>query len=460
MKTEGRYPRKAGSHRRKGTLLVAGALMLTGLFGVLAISTDMGFFMYLKRRIQVAADAGAMAAVQAFRRSACADTSSTGCDDKLTVFAEEGTERNGFTNGVNNVTVTVNHPPASGPYTGNPLVVEVIACQTHTTFFMPILGANDATACARASAGLLGEGDGCIYALNETEEKSMHVHSGATLDVGCEVVVHSANSGGLDVSSGSCMRADSIHVTGDNYTRDICLNPSYSSDPVDVDPYLNVPKGMDPMASLPDPTVPNGCDYGGNGNQHIISSDTTLDPSTALEPGHMALCKGLKIDNGAQVTLLPGIYYIKGELFDQQGVGTRVTGTDVMIYLTDHPGLGYEGKGLKVGSASIFDLTGRTGADDPYRGIAIFVDRSLEFHMADVTFESESELYFAGVIYAPNQVTRIHSGATGYASSGANGIAIVSDFVEVTSSLTELSFSNDFSYFGDEALFKEAILLE
>ena len=181
MKTEGRYPRKAGSHRRKGTLLIAGALMLTGLFGILAISTDMGFFLYLKRRIQVAA-------VQAFRRSACADTSSTGCDDKLMVFAEEGTERNGFTNGVDNVTVTVNHPPASGPYTGNPLVVEVIACQTRATFFMPIFGANDATACARASAGLLGAGGGCVWALNKTAEKSMYVHSGATLDVGCEIV--------------------------------------------------------------------------------------------------------------------------------------------------------------------------------------------------------------------------------------------------------------------------------
>ena len=174
----------------------------------------------------------------------------------------------------------------------------------------------------------------------------------------------------------------------------------------------------------------------------------------------MAFCKGLKIDNGAQVTLLPGIYYIKGELWDQQGIGTRITGTDVMIYLTDHPGLGYVGKGLKVGSASIFDLTGRTGADDPYRGIAIFVDRSLDFHTADVTFESGSELYLGGVIYAPNQITRIHSGATGYATSGAAGIAIVSDFFEATSSLSELAFSNDFSYFGDEALFKEAILLE
>ena len=38
MEKEGQNPSKGGSHRRKGALLLAGALMLTGLFGVLAIS--------------------------------------------------------------------------------------------------------------------------------------------------------------------------------------------------------------------------------------------------------------------------------------------------------------------------------------------------------------------------------------------------------------------------------------
>ena len=78
----------------------------------------------------------------------------------------------------------------------------------------------------------------------------------------------------------------------------------------------------------------------------------------------MTFCKGLKVDNGVVLTLNPGIYYIKGEMFDIQGVGTTVQGSDIMIYLTDHPGQAFEGKGLKVGSAAIFDVTGRLGATD------------------------------------------------------------------------------------------------
>ncbi len=174
----------------------------------------------------------------------------------------------------------------------------------------------------------------------------------------------------------------------------------------------------------------------------------------------MTLCKGLQVTNGAVLTLLPGIYYVKGEMFDIQGVGSTVQGSDVMIYLTDHPGQAFEAKGLKVGSAAILDVTGRLGANDPYRGMAIYSDRSTPYHTADVSFESDSTLNLSGVIYAPNQITRIHSGTVGF-STGGSGIAIVSDFLEVTSSVTGLYVNNDFSFLGgDEPLFREALLLE
>ena len=470
MKKEGQNPSKAGSLRRKGVLLVTGAMLLTGLFGVLAIATDVGYFLYLKRRIQAATDASVMAAVQGFRRGDCSSPSSSDCKTLVKDYALEGTERNGFKDGVNNITVTVNQPPASGPYSTNDRVVEVITCQLHPTFFMPIMGTYEATACARASAGLIGEGGGCIYALNRTEPKSLHVHSTmATLDAQCEIVINSADPGGLTVDSGSCMRGESIHATGETYVDDSCVDnpavdPVYSSDSIDPDPYTSVPPTLDPLAHLPDPTVPSGCDYGDAGGgsyyQHTFSSDATLDPATASVPGHMTFCSGLKVDNGALVTLLPGIYYIRGENFDIQGVGTKVQGADVMIYLTDHPNP-FEGKGLKVGSAAELDIQSRLAADDPYRGIAIYTDRSLEYHKADVTFESDSTLNLSGIIYSPNQITRIHSGTTGFSSAGGEGIAIVTDFLEVTSSITGLYVDNDFSFLGgDDPVFRVPLLLE
>lgn len=77
-----------------------------------------------------------------------------------------------------------------------------------------------------------------------------------------------------------------------------------------------------------------------------------------------------------------------------------------------------------------------------------------------MTFESDTDLKLSGIIYAPDQVTRIHSGTTGYSNPYGGGIAIITDFLEVTSSATGLYVNNDFSLFGDEPLFREARFLE
>ena len=84
------------------------------------------------------------------------------------------------------------------------------------------------------------------------------------------------------VDSGACMRGADIFATADDYVEDICLNPAYSSTPIDPDPYTGVPPAVDPLATLPNPTVPSSCDYDSDNNQ--ISSNTVLNPATAIVP--------------------------------------------------------------------------------------------------------------------------------------------------------------------------------
>ena len=94
MKTQQRNLISVARPGRRGALLVLGAVMLSAMFGVLAISTDVGFFLYLKRRVQVAADASVMAGVQPLRSGTCGDPSSTGCKDKVQIAAKKGSELN------------------------------------------------------------------------------------------------------------------------------------------------------------------------------------------------------------------------------------------------------------------------------------------------------------------------------------------------------------------------------
>ena len=284
----------------------------------------------------------------------------------------------------------------------------------------------------------------CLVALNPTDEKTLHVHStNAVLDANCGIVVNSTNPGGLYVDSGSCLRGASIGVSGGAYVEDVCTNDDYSSESIVPEPVMYVPPEVDPLGYLSEPIV-GSCPPGPV--QLQISSDAVLPAGD--------YCKGLKVDNGAQVTLLPGVYNIQGETFDISGTDTKVTGDGVMLYFTDWGGL--EGKGLKVGSASAIDLSAPTSGD--YEGILIFVDRDLPFHTADISIESGSSAVLNGVVYAKNQIVRVHSNASTQTAGG--GLAIVADTILVTSSDTLLELTNDFSSFASGSPLKRPTLVE
>ena len=97
-----------------------GAVMLPVLMIFVALSTDLGYLYLRKRQMQSAADAAAMYAIQEVRR---------GNDSLVQSEGWAGSLDNGFENGVDGVTVTVSHPPVSGPFTGDDQAVEAVICQ-------------------------------------------------------------------------------------------------------------------------------------------------------------------------------------------------------------------------------------------------------------------------------------------------------------------------------------------
>ena len=150
------------ANNRKGIFVVVAAVMLTTLFGFLAVATDTGWLYHQRRRMQTAADAGAIYGAQQIRRGANSQADVESLSDH---GALKGTSDNAFTNGVDGAVVTVDYPPTTGNYVGNNLAVEVTVCQPQRTFFMPVFGVNSADVCARGVAGYLGQAEGCIYAL-------------------------------------------------------------------------------------------------------------------------------------------------------------------------------------------------------------------------------------------------------------------------------------------------------
>src|SRR5690242_17645376 len=113
------------SKRRRGTVAVLVALSVTALFGYVALASDGGVLLADRQRAQSTADAAAMAAAsvlyQHYPKYGGTDPNGAAAQAAL-----DEASHNGYTNdGVTSV-VTVNIPPASGPYQGKAGYVEVL----------------------------------------------------------------------------------------------------------------------------------------------------------------------------------------------------------------------------------------------------------------------------------------------------------------------------------------------
>lgn len=453
------HPRKViAANNRKGIFIVLAAVMLTALFGFLAVATDTGWLFHQRRLMQTAADAGALYGAQQIRRGANTKAEVESLSDH---GALKGTADNGFTNGVDGAVVTVDYPPASGNYVGNNRAVEVTVCQQQRTFFMPVFGVNSADVCARAVAGHLGEAEGCIYALNPTEPKSMYVHSDTFANVECGVIVNSNNPGGLDVTSDGCLTASSISVTAtETWTPSNNNFCDYGNDSsISEDPFTETPPEPDPLAHLGiPPEVDDGC----------WRNDFTLDdPSKISEVlPNKRWCKGLKIDCVAcgTITLPAGNYVIAGKRLEISGANT-VHGTGVMFYATDFPAEVISAEGILIASGATVKFSAPTSGD--FEGILMYVDRNLDpnDHYVNIEFMSGVTAELNGAIYTLNGSVVFHSATSG-TNTAARSIAIVADKVEFTSLGSSdddgpvMKIEEDFSAFATGSPIKRVTLLE
>src|SRR5258707_15800020 len=108
--------------QQRGSILLVATLGFSVLFGFMGLALDAGYMYYQKRRMQTAADAGAIAGAQELLRNSSATFAA------VQAAARKDTSFNGFTNG-GDITVTVNMPPVNGTKAGVSGFVEVIIGQ-------------------------------------------------------------------------------------------------------------------------------------------------------------------------------------------------------------------------------------------------------------------------------------------------------------------------------------------
>jgi uncharacterized membrane protein len=138
-------------------VLVAGALLLI-LLPIMGLGIDFGYFRYQQAQLQTAADAAAIAAAGELSYSVSCSCSA------VQAAGQDASAANGFTNGANGATVSVNNPPqdSQDPNNGNVNFVEVVITQTEPTFFAKALGVSSITLGARAEAAQSSKGGGIL----------------------------------------------------------------------------------------------------------------------------------------------------------------------------------------------------------------------------------------------------------------------------------------------------------
>jgi hypothetical protein len=356
----GRAPLRS---RERGYVLFAVAFSIIAIVGFAGLVIDVGMMQTYKRRAQTAADAGALGgALELF----------TYGSTNLALAVTHDVTANGFTTGVNGVTVVKNNPPASGQYAGKATYVEVIVSKQVPMTFMQALGFSAATVAARAVGGP-GKSSTCVYVLNPTSSDALKVSGSAILDSNCGVMVNSNNAKAINISGSACVTAPKISAKGGYVDTSSCGS--------NVTPTTGVATVLDPFASLAPPAV-GAC----------TSTAYASAASVVINPG--VYCNGITV-NGGTLTMNPGVYILSGGGLTLKA-GAGIAGSGVTIYNTTANGYAY--KPITSAGNTAINLTAPTSG--AFESILIYTDRTITNTTAN-TITGNNTSIITGTIYMP-----------------------------------------------------------
>lgn len=415
---------------QRGQALAIFTLSLGSVIAVAALAFDGGLMMLERRDQQNAADAAAIAAARYIK------TSKT----EAQAAAINVASANGFVDGVNQQSVSINIPPTSGAYVGNSNYVEVAIASTRPSIFAGIMGVVSWPVAARAVGTDLDAAGGSfsILALDPSVCDAMLVSGNGNVTAYGNIQVNSScNNGALrrqgggditvDVDGGACNVVGDIKDGGGQGIIDCVKNEGapYVEDPLLKLPAPSVP--LPPLAAVRiagSRTVPAGCP--GSATQATMADPRVCQFTSSyagevwrLYPGLYP--GGLKLQGGT-FYLEPGIYYLGSgglditgndtDTFSVVAGGTTGPAGGILFYNTNIPGVADAGPVSLNGSSADIDLLPYDDDNSVYDGILIFQDRTINLGGDDLTINgSASAMDVRGTIYVPAGDVKINGSA-------------------------------------------------
>lgn len=419
--------RSAFLHRilgdQRGTVAALAAVIFPVVIGGLGLGVETGYWYHTQRKLQHAADLAAHAASARNR----ADDSLADIRAAATTIAASS----GYLPSLGGITVNV--PPTSGAFAGDPDAAEVTLVENRVRWFTAVFAEDVVPIRARAVARIDGGATACILALSRTAPGAITVSGSTSVSLNnCDVASNSVSpssflmSGTQAAMTTGCVYAVGQAVTTPNLSLTTCASV-----------HIDAPRARDPYESIAEPAVIGNCQNKNVGNP---TNPTTVVPTDAHPSGMLSrrYCSGLDIKG--QVTFSPGLYIVEGGdiTFNGGDVNAQamahMMGDGVTFYLRPTTNL------KLTGNVQLNLTPPKTG---PYAGILFFGARTATSASHQISGNTGSTLQ--GAIYTPMSALTYQ----GNSKSAGGCTQIVADRVTMTGNS---SLGSDCEQTGTKAL--------
>lgn len=341
---------------RGGAVVVIFAVALPVMLGALGLGIELGMWYLEKRRIQEAADTGALQGAFALRaNSAFTESDLT---DAATVAAG--------LSGYGSASIDAKNPPTKGNFITDTSAVQVTVDVAHPTYFINVFGIKSIPIEARAVATQGGSPtDACILALGNfctttSPKNPLTIIGNATLDLtDCGIHANGKCPNAMDLSGSSITGATCITGEGQVNYGNYCGEPdgvlagcgsgsAYVNEPCGA-PHTTGSPIDDPFEDLHVPPTPASCSNSLAAlepEDGLLTRFARLIEQVFLVPTARAAkggggpitispgCFNINSPVNDEVHLNPGVYYFKGGI----KFHGPITGTDVILIVVDPAG--------------------------------------------------------------------------------------------------------------------------
>ncbi len=439
-----------------GQVLAVAALSMLALLGTMGAALDAGMLFRAKRTVQIAADAAAVAGALDYRYN--------NSNSSAIAAGQAAAAQDGYANGTDGVTVSINLPPKYGELAGESGYIEAIVQAQSPTFFLKMLGIDSVNIASRAVAGT-GSTYACIWALDRSGSSVSIKGSAALYTPECSIYDDSASTSALTLTGGGAITAKSIGIVG-SYT-------SSSNGSLSPTPITGLAPAADPLADLAAPTIFTATCSASSCNVSVSGgSSVTLQPGTygsisnsgsgtiTFEPGDYVITGSVSSSSNGGIVFGAGNYTIDGGLSDTGGSSMSfgaglyiVGGTLTLTGSGSITGSGvtfYTEGSTSVQGGSNLSLTAPTSGI--YSGLLLFQSRS---DSQTLSIAGGSGSTVEGIFYAPAAAVTLSGSSSGTAMS----LDIVCDTLTVTGNgtFTNSNYAEDTNH---DSILSRTVLVE